>query len=88
MYNRPYSAAAWNGSEVADRELGGQRVGEAARNPRLTLREPRPAFAPPFVHVDRAVQLKLNGVQSGCWIAVMHFGDETAGIEGLLRPTE
>src|SRR5450756_3244651 len=39
----------------------------------------RAALAPPFVHVDRAVEFELDGMQAGGRIAVM-LGDEAAGI--------
>ena len=64
-------------AEIAERNIG-QRVGQHGKI-RHHLRKPRAAFAPPLVHVDRAVELDLDGVQSACRIAVM-LGDETAGI--------
>src|SRR5262249_19961453 len=36
-------------------------------------------FVTALVHVQRPVDLELNGVQSGGWVAVM-LGDEAAGI--------
>src|SRR5437879_12831498 len=65
------------GSEVAERNRG-QRIRQC-REILNHLREPWPSFAPPLVHVDGAVEFELDGVQSGCRIAVM-LGDETAGI--------
>src|SRR6266852_9486075 len=64
-------------SEVAKRS-GGQRVGQACEI-LSHLGEPRAAFAPPLVHVDRPVKFELDGVQSAGRVAVM-LGDETTGI--------
>src|SRR6516162_11014505 len=43
------------------------------------LNESGRGFVSAFIHVQRAVDLKLNGVQPGCRVAVM-LGDEAAGI--------
>ena len=51
-------------SEIAERNRR-QRVRQGGEIGGY-LREPRAAFAPPLVHIDRAVEFELDGVQSGC----------------------
>src|ERR1043166_1817542 len=63
--------------EIGERDLR-QRIGQRGKIPDH-LRKPRPALAPPLVHVDRAVKLELDGMQAGSRVAVM-LGDETARI--------
>src|ERR1043166_151694 len=63
--------------EIAERHLC-QRVGERGEIGGH-LGKAGPALAPPLVHVDRAVEFELHGVQSARRVAVM-LGDETAGI--------
>src|SRR5215216_4948097 len=63
--------------EIAKRHRR-QRIGYRAEISRY-LREPRSTLATPLVHVDRAVEFELDGVQPACRIAVM-LGDEAAGI--------
>src|SRR5437870_8619972 len=43
------------------------------------LRKAGAALAPPLVHIDRAVELELDGVQSAGRVAIV-LGDEAAGI--------
>src|SRR6478735_6866230 len=64
-------------TEVVQRN-GGQSLGQ--QNEIVgDLGKSGAAFAPALIHVDRAVQFELDGVQAGGRIAVV-FGDEAAGI--------
>src|SRR5262245_51515945 len=69
-------------TEFAERD-GGEHVGKPREIGRH-LRKIRSALAPPLVHIDRAVELELDGVQAARGVAVM-LGDEAAGI-GLVAP--
>ena len=60
-----------------------QRLGQGRKVARH-LRKSCAARAPPLIHVDRAVEFELDGMQPGCRVAVM-LGDEAAGI-GLVTP--
>src|SRR3954465_8089666 len=87
FFVRSFIQREWNGgpllrrglerSEIAKRH-GRERVGHRAEISRH-LCEPRSTLAPPLVHVDRAVEFELDGMQAARRIAVM-LGDEAAGI--------
>ena len=70
--------------EVPERHLR-QRVGQRSEIGGH-LGKAGSALAPALIHIDRAVELELDGVQAAGRVAVM-LGDKAAGI-GLVAPDQ